>query len=142
MTREFEQLHVCECSQIIAANESTAVGYRARGGGDNRLDDFFPFDPIILKEAAGFINPHYQRWQPATDGEGEARYSNLSNLSGCSRFERSPQSELSDASASVARSLQAMSVTPADELEAMLSRRLAEHGDMVQAVLSKQVVHF
>ena len=48
--------------QVIAANEVTAVRSRDCGGGENRLEDFFPFDPIHLKGAAGYIHPLYQQW--------------------------------------------------------------------------------
>ena len=76
------------------------MGSRDRGGGDNRLDDFFPFDPIQLKRTAEYITPLYQLWQPTPALQQHPRESNHSDS--CSVG----QSDFSDASASVARSLQ------------------------------------
>jgi len=137
VVHEFTQLDLCDCSQIIAANECTAVGSRDRGGGDNRLDDFFPFDPIQLKRTAEYITPLYQLWQPTPSQQQHPRESNHSDSHSVA------QSDVSDAtSASVARSLQAMSVTPADDLDCLMEKRFTEHGELLQNVLSKGVVRY
>ena len=62
---EFEKLQLCECAHIIAANERTAVGSHNVGGGASRLDDFFPFDPLLLK-LVGARPPLYKTWEPPT----------------------------------------------------------------------------
>lgn len=63
---EFERLTLCDCvERIRSANDSTAVGSHSLGGADNKLDDFFPFDPILLKGTASLINPLYNFWQEA-----------------------------------------------------------------------------
>lgn len=46
---EFERLQLCDCAHVIMANERTAVGSRSASGTANRLEEFFPFDPIQLK---------------------------------------------------------------------------------------------
>lgn len=46
---EFERLQICDCADVIAANERMAVGSRSASGSANRLEEFFPFDPIQLK---------------------------------------------------------------------------------------------
>jgi hypothetical protein len=43
---EFEKLDLCECSALLAANERTVVASRTVSGAHNRLEDFFPFDPL------------------------------------------------------------------------------------------------
>ena len=64
---EFERLSLCECAHIIAANERTAVGSHNVGGGVNRLDDFFPFDPLLLKLASERVHPLYKTWEALPD---------------------------------------------------------------------------
>ena len=101
---------MCECAHIIAANERTAVGSHNVGGGANRLDDFFPFDPLLLKQSSERILPLYKTWDPLPDDAGTPRASNCS----------------SEASHSMGHSFQAMSITP-DDLDSMMRQRLKEH---------------
>lgn len=136
VVHEFAQLDLCDCSQIIAANECTAVGSRDRRGGENRLDDFFPFDPIQLKGTAEYINPLYQLWQPSPAQQDHPRDSNHSDSCSVAR------SDQTDGSASIARSLQAMSVTPADDLDSLVEKRFSEHGQLLQNVLSKGILRY
>lgn len=118
---EFERLQLCEVSDIITSNERLAIGSRSAAGNANRLEDFFPFDPIQLKRCAKVVAPLYETWQPPAG----TRDSNVS-ASSCS----SPDA-MSD---SLARSLQAMSVTPLSgddaSLEVQMRRRLAENSHM------------
>jgi len=127
---EFERLGLCDCAQVIAQNERLALGSRALGGGANRLEDFFPFDPIQLKRCAKLINPLFQTWVPP-HGSSEPRDSNFTGTSLETGSECSP-----GASDSLARSLQAMSVTPlsGDELELQMRRRLNENRNMFQSM--------
>ena len=123
---EFERLQLCDCAAIIAANERMAIGSRSASGSANRLEDFFPFDPIQLKRSAKVISPLYATWQPPLGSE--PRDSNLSqDASSCC----SSPDAMSD---SLARSLQAMSVTPLSgddaSLEVQMRRRLAENSHM------------
>ena len=74
---EFERLSLCECAHIIAANERTAVGSHNVGGGVNRLDDFFPFDPLLLRFASERVHPLYKTWEPLPDPHERA--SNVSS---------------------------------------------------------------
>ena len=108
---EFEKLRLCECAHIIAANERTAVGSHSVGGGANRLDDFFPFDPLLLKQASERVQPLYKTWEPLPDDHLGPRASNCSSDA---------------ASASLGHSFQNMSVTP-DDLDVMMRQRLREH---------------
>ena len=87
-------------AQVIAQNERLALGSRALGGGANRLEDFFPFDPIQLKRCAKLINPLFQTWVPP-HGSSEPRDSNFTGTSLETGSEYSP-----GASDSLARSLQ------------------------------------
>ena len=103
---EFEKLQLCECAHIIAANERTAVGSHNVGGGANRLDDFFPFDPLLLKHSSERVQPLYKTWEPLHDDPRE---------SNCS----------SEPSASLGTSFQQMSVTP-DDLDSLMRQRLKE----------------
>ena len=76
---EFEKLRLCDVSAVVAANERAPLSTHALGvgGEDNRLDDFFPFDPLLLKRAAAMVAPLYQLWRPIA---GEERGSNMSEL--------------------------------------------------------------
>ena len=74
---EFEKLPLCECAHIIAANERTAVGSHNVGGGVNRLDDFFPFDPLLLRYAQERVHPLYKTWEALPDPNERA--SNVSS---------------------------------------------------------------
>lgn len=74
---EFEKLSLCECAHIIAANERTAVGSHNVGGGVNRLDDFFPFDPLLLRFASERVHPLYKTWEALPDPHERA--SNVSS---------------------------------------------------------------
>jgi RNA polymerase I-specific transcription initiation factor RRN3 len=113
------------CADIIAANEGTAVDSRDVHGGENRLDDFFPFDPLLLKVSSGYVDPLYQVW--ATRPRHLERESEKSHLS----------ESASDTSDVVARSLQDMSFTPGgttpmdDDLELMMRKRFAEQGKLL-----------
>ena len=71
---EFEKLRLCDVSAVVAANERAPLSTHALGvgGEDNRLDDFFPFDPLLLKRAAAMVAPLYQLWRPIA-GEERAR---------------------------------------------------------------------
>lgn len=113
---------VPRCADIVAANEGTAVDSRDVHGGDNRLDDFFPFDPLLLKVSSGYVDPLYQIWAPRPrHSERESRLSETA----------------SDTSDVVARSLQDMSLTPGgptpmdDDLEVMMMKRFAEQGRLL-----------
>jgi len=125
---EFERLGlVPACTAIVAANEGTAVGSRDCRGGQNRLDDFFPFDPLLLKVSSGYVQPLYQVWTPSPARCHAERESEKSALS---------ESLASDASEVVGRSLQGMSLTPAghtpiDDMEALMQRRFAEQGQLL-----------
>jgi len=112
---EFERLGVCECADLLMANERVVVASHTVGGGPNRLEDFFPFDPLHgSRQTSAIIAPVFQEWQPRSGGTG-ARESNTSALS---------QSEGAE---SLARSLQGMSVTPCSG-DDLISGRL-EMGD-------------
>jgi len=123
---EFERLALCDCAQVIASNERMALGTRSASGSANRLEDFFPFDPIQLKRCAKLISPLYQTWQPPAGSEPRDSNASFDGASTCS----SPDA-MSD---SLARSLQAMSVTPASgddaSLEGQMRRRLAENSHL------------
>ena len=119
---EFERLNVCDVATVVTNNERLVVASRTAGGGPNRLEDFFPFDPLNgFKAASALVAPIYQEWvhrRPHGD-DGGPRDSNVSGLS---------QSE--DASESLATSLQGMSVTPCSGDGIMgdhMRRRLAEN---------------
>ena len=105
---EFERLSLCECAHIIAANERTAVGSHNVGGGVNRLDDFFPFDPLLLRFASERVKPLYKTWEALPDPHERA--SNVSS--------EAPSEALG-------ASFQAMSVTP-DDLDTLMRQRLKE----------------
>ena len=105
---EFEKLSLCECAHIIAANERTAVGSHNVGGGVNRLDDFFPFDPLLLRFASERVKPLYKTWEALPDPHERA--SNVSS--------EAPSEALG-------ASFQAMSVTP-DDLDTLMRQRLKE----------------
>jgi len=127
---EFERLALCECANLIASNERMAIGSRSASGNANRLEDFFPFDPIQLKRCAKLVAPLFQTWVPPA---GSARDSNCSlDASSCS----SPDA-MSD---SLARSLQAMSVTPLSgddaSLEVQMRKRLAENSTMFRSSIA------
>lgn len=90
------------------------------------MDDFFPFDPLLLKVSSGYVDPLYQVWAPRPrHSERESEKSQLSETA-------------SDASDVVARSLQDMSLTPGghtplddDLLEVMMKKRFAEQGRLL-----------
>jgi len=144
---EFERLHICECTaSILSANENLAIASYDSSGGENALDEFFPFDPILLKGAATFIDPIYQRWQPAPSSPA-AKGQRHSNTASDSLVGSDATSE------SLARSMQAMSVTPGStcalahtpvehELDAHTSRRLSEHSKLLQSQLSRPTYNF
>ena len=127
---------ICGCvEQIRSANDSTAVGSHSLGGAENKLDDFFPFDPILLKGTARLINPLYNFWQEVPEGSHEEaheearskrgiRESNVSELSCGSFLSSIPGGELSGGDSDMlydthllGRSVEGMSVSPADELD-------------------------
>jgi len=129
-------LAICGCvEQIRSANDSTAVGSHSLGGAENKLDDFFPFDPILLKGTARLINPLYNFWQEVPEGSHEEaheearskrgiRESNVSELSCGSFLSSVPGGELSGGDSDtlydthlLGRSVEGMSVSPADELD-------------------------
>ncbi|KAL1523169.1 hypothetical protein AB1Y20_018124 [Prymnesium parvum] len=127
---EFERLQLCDCAHVVAANERLAIGSRSASGTANRLEDFFPFDPIQLKRCAKLISPLYQTWQPPAGFDSEPRDSACSlEASSCSSHDA--------ASDSLARSLQAMSVTPLSgddaSLEVHMRKRLAENIHMFRS---------
>jgi len=120
IAHEFERLGVCDISALLASNERLLVASRTAAGQPNRLDDFFPFDPLTgFKRSEAVVAPLYQEWVHRVGGAAsEARDSNVS------------RSE--DASESLATSLQGMSVTPCSgEADPAMSehvlRRLAEN---------------
>ena len=59
---EFEKLRLCDVSAVVAANERAPLSTHALGvgGEDNRLDDFFPFDPLLLRYAQERVHPLYK----------------------------------------------------------------------------------
>jgi len=125
---EFERLGLCECAEVIAANERMAIGSRSASGAANRLEDFFPFDPIQLKRCAKLVAPFYQTWVPPAGHERDS-----AGLS----YDESSCSSPDAMSDSLARSLQAMSVTPLSDpdasLELQMRRRLAENTSMFRS---------
>ena len=132
---EFERLDLCDVSEVVAANERLVVASTSAGGAPNRLDDFFPFDPLHgFPTMAALVAPHFQEWRPRR-GASEPRDSNLSGVS---------HSE--DASGSLATSLQGMSVTPrsGDETGAAMAdhmrRRLAENRSMLHGLVTSPLV--
>eukprot|EP00316_Scyphosphaera_apsteinii_P020057 CAMPEP_0119312272 /NCGR_PEP_ID=MMETSP1333-20130426/25715_1 /TAXON_ID=418940 /ORGANISM="Scyphosphaera apsteinii, Strain RCC1455" /LENGTH=620 /DNA_ID=CAMNT_0007316869 /DNA_START=19 /DNA_END=1878 /DNA_ORIENTATION=+ len=135
---EFEQTGLCDITEVMSQNEVVAVNSFSVDGSENILDDFFPFDPILLKGAADVIAPLYDEWQPTDRDRSEPRSSNLSGQGSFSL------SEYTDASASMARSLQGMSVTPTrdeltDGLDSLMSERFADYGEMMDSFLSNDV---
>lgn len=125
---EFERLELCDVAAQVAANERTVIGSRSTAGGANKLEDFFPFDPIQLKRCSQLLEPIFHTWTPL--GGSEPRESNLTG---------SLCSDADDAlSESLSKSLQGMSVTPmsADELDTHMRKRVAENRRLFNTIVS------
>ena len=129
---EFERLDIVDVSDLVAANERTAVPSHTVAGAANRLEDFFPFDPLTgFKLTAALVAPLYQEW---TRRSSEPRDSNLSGVSGVSGSDV-------ERSESLSRSLQGMSVTPgsggdAYPLHEHMRRRLEENRSTFSIMLT------
>jgi hypothetical protein len=67
VTRAFEHYFfnfANEFYQIMERNKNVMVPIKGSYGGVNYLEnDFFPFDPFLLRQSQQFIQPLYQKWE-------------------------------------------------------------------------------
>ena len=132
---EFERLSVCDIADVVINNERLIVASRTVTGTPNVLDDFFPFDPLNgFRQSAALVAPFYQEWvSRGAQRNAEPRDSNQSALS-CS----------DQADASLATSLQGMSMTPTEGAGSgsMAAAAAASMGDHMRRRLAENRANF
>lgn len=136
--RSMKRHQILYCAPYVKRNKGLSVGIprlTAEGKGAERLEEYFPFDPYVLRTSRRFVDPLYAAWKPvAVTDEDEDDDSDEDDASS-----GSDESDDSDAgrgktarrpSAPIVAAAAAATVAAAT----MADKRLASHGPTVHAI--------
>ncbi|KAG2382945.1 hypothetical protein C9374_004912 [Naegleria lovaniensis] len=60
----FSRYYLFDFHHVLEENQNIVIPLRGGYGGVNYLENnFFPFDPYLLRQSEKFILPHYQKWE-------------------------------------------------------------------------------
>lgn len=85
----FSRYYLFDFHHVLEENQNIVIPLRGGYGGVNYLENnFFPFDPYLLRQSEKFILPHYQKWEGG----------NYSNTTDFSEFGNYSQNSISSSS--------------------------------------------